>query len=92
MFGLEQFRLARLYTDVGQHRHKALTERLELLPRVPDLADAEVAVRTEGDVVLEPVRRPVAGVIKTAEGFVVLLRSHIRGVKRTRTLIVDLHL
>jgi len=37
---LEGLRLARkLDSGFGQHRHEALTERLELLPRVPDLAD-----------------------------------------------------
>jgi hypothetical protein len=37
---LEDLRLAgKLDPGLGQHRHEALTERLELLPRIPDLAD-----------------------------------------------------
>src|ERR1700745_2877300 len=49
----------------------------ELLSRVPDLADPELAVRLEGDVVLESLRQPVARLLKTADGFVVLLGSHV---------------
>jgi hypothetical protein len=37
-------RLARLYPDFGQHWHQTLSERVELLARVPDLADPEVAI------------------------------------------------
>jgi hypothetical protein len=49
-------RIGELNADTGEDRHQALPERLELLPRVPDLADAKVAVRTETDVVVEPGR------------------------------------
>src|SRR4029079_829843 len=70
---LEHFGLARkLDPDVLQHRHEALTERVELLFRLPDLSDSEVAVRLESDVVLKSVRQPVAGLLQTADGFVVL--------------------
>lgn len=56
---LKHFGLARkLDPDIVQHGHEALTERVELLLRVPDLADSEVAVRLEGDVVLESVCPP----------------------------------
>ena len=43
-----------LDTALGEDRHQAFTERLELLHRVPDLADAEAAAGAEGDVVVEP--------------------------------------
>jgi hypothetical protein len=45
--GLKKLGLTRLDTDVSQHRHQPLPELLPLLPRVPDLADLEVAVRTD---------------------------------------------
>jgi hypothetical protein len=59
---LEHLGLTRLDPNVLQHRHEALTERVELLPRVPDLTDSELAVRLEGDVVLESLRQPVASI------------------------------
>ena len=50
---LENLRITREHdADVVQHRHEAFAERVELLPRVPDLADSELPVRNEGDVVL----------------------------------------
>src|SRR5437763_266421 len=73
---LEHLGLPRLDPDLVQHRHEALTERVELLARVPDLTDAEVAVRLEGDVVVESLRRPVAHLLQTADGVVVLLGRH----------------
>lgn len=52
---LEYLRLAReLDSDFGQNRHETLAERLELLPRVPDLAHPQVLPRAEADVVVEP--------------------------------------
>ena len=42
----------KLDSNVSQNRHQPFTERLELLPRDPDLADAQVAVRPEADVVI----------------------------------------
>src|SRR5438270_7866040 len=74
---LEHLGLARkLDPDVLKHWHKALTERVELLARVPDLADSEVAVRLEGDVILESLRQPVARLLEAADGVVVLFGSH----------------
>src|SRR6266496_3138300 len=71
---LEHLGLARkLDPDVLQHRHETLAERVELLSRVPDLADSEVTVRLEGDVVLKSLRQPVARLLQTADGFVVLV-------------------
>src|SRR5437588_3583868 len=74
---LEHLGLARkLDPDVLKHWHEALTERVELLARVPDLADSEVTVRLEGDVILEALRQPVARLLEAADGFVVLFGSH----------------
>src|SRR5438105_6022753 len=74
---LEHLGLARkLDPDVLKHWHEALTERVELLARVPDLADSEVTVRLEGDVILESLRQPVARLLEAADGFVVLFGSH----------------
>jgi hypothetical protein len=86
---LEHLGLARqLDPKVLQQRHKTLTERLELLSRVPDLADSEVAVRTEGDVVLKSLRQPVAGLLRrrmlSSYCSVVTLGA---AVKRTRMLV-----
>jgi len=86
---LEDLRLAReLYPNFVQDRHKALTEGLKLLLRVPDFADTEVAARTEGDVILKPVRREVALRLKAAAGLVVLLR---RDARRTCESDKDAH-
>jgi hypothetical protein len=42
---LEHFWLAcELDPDVIEHRHQVLFERIELLPRIPDLTDVEVSV------------------------------------------------
>jgi hypothetical protein len=41
---LEHLGLTRLDPNVFQHRHEALAERVELLLRVPDLTDSELAV------------------------------------------------
>ena len=57
---LEHLGLTRLDPNVVQHRHQPLAEDVELLARVPDLADPELAVQLEGDVVLESLRQPVA--------------------------------
>src|SRR6185295_1773747 len=64
--------------NVVQHRLQSLTERVELLARIPDLADAQVALRAESDVVGEALRRPVAGLLEAADAFIVLLRRHSR--------------
>ena len=53
---LEHLGLAlELDANVAQDRHQTLTERIELLLRIPDLADLEASTRGEGDVVREPV-------------------------------------
>src|SRR3972149_200335 len=62
----------------GEDRHQALTERLELLLRVPDLADPEAATGTESDVVVEPVRRELARCLYGGHRLVVLLGCHAR--------------
>ena len=41
---LEHLGLTRLDPNVLQHRHEALAERFELVPRVPDLTDFDLAV------------------------------------------------
>src|SRR5437868_14101108 len=74
---LEHLGLTRLDPDVLQHRHQALAEGVELLARVPDLADSELAVGLEGDVVLESLREPVARLLEPADRLVVLFRRHI---------------
>jgi hypothetical protein len=79
----------KLDPDVLKHWHEALTERVELLARVPDLADSEVAVRLEGDVILESLRQPVARIVEAADGVVVLLGSHTgRGRERASRLVL----
>src|SRR5204862_6425423 len=60
-----------LDSGVGQHWRQPFAERGELFPRVPDLADLEVAVRTEADVVVEPVGRKIAGFSNLLQGLVV---------------------
>src|SRR5256885_4866956 len=65
------------HANVGQYRPQCLAECVELLARIPDLADSEAPARTERDVVGKPVRRPLCiGRAQTLDGFVVLLRSH----------------
>src|SRR3954468_11131741 len=56
-----------------------LPERLQLLLRIPDLADTEAAARTESDVVGKSIRWPLAsGVLQPLDAFVVLLARHAR--------------
>src|SRR5215211_6240868 len=75
---LKPLGLARkLDANVLQHRHQALTERVELLARVPDLVDSDVTVRAEGDVVLKSLGQPVARLLQTTDGLVVLFGSHV---------------
>src|SRR6185436_4357927 len=52
--------------------------RLELLHRVPDLADAEAAARVEGDVIVEPVGRKLTRPLDAGHRVVVLLGGHAR--------------
>ena len=71
LLAADHLRLARLDPDVCQDRHQALAERVELLLRVPDLADAEGAFRAEADVDLQPVGGPLA-LFQAADAFVIL--------------------
>jgi hypothetical protein len=69
---------------------QALTERVELLSRVPDLADSEVTLRTESDVVGESLRRPVvpnASRRRTVSSYCSLVTAGA-ALKRARTLDV----
>ncbi|MGZ5387834.1 MAG: hypothetical protein ACXWGS_10500 [Solirubrobacterales bacterium] len=69
---LHYLRLARVDPYIRQDRHEALAERIELLLRVPDLADAEVAIRTEADVIVQPIWGPLS-LSQASDAFVVLL-------------------
>src|SRR5690242_6343763 len=66
--------------DAGgrEDRHEPFTERLELLLRVPDLADPEAATRTESDVIVEPIRRKLARCLDARHRLVVLLGCQAR--------------
>ena len=75
------WRIGELDAGAGEDRHQTLAEGLELLPRVPDLADLKVAIRTEADVVVEPGRWPFAGVLELANRLVVLLGSESGGTE-----------
>src|SRR3954452_16212115 len=56
-----------------------LSERRELLLRIPDLADSEAAARAESNVVRKPVRWPLPpGILQPLDAFVVLLARHAR--------------
>src|SRR3954454_7110785 len=74
-------RVGELDVGAGEDRHQTLTEGLELLPRVPDLADLKAAIGTEADVVVEPGRWPSAGVLDLANRFVVLLGGESDGTE-----------
>jgi len=87
---LQELRLAWVYPDLLQQRHEALPEGVHLLLRVPDLANSDVSVRQEADVVVQAVWRPLP-FFKTANRLVVLLKGADLGVKRARTLMAILH-
>src|SRR3954468_7061679 len=56
---LEHLGLAfELDPSVLEHRHQTLAEGVELLARVPNLANAEIPLRAESDVVGKSLRRP----------------------------------
>ena len=76
---LEYLRLARLNPDIGKHGPQSLAKRFELLPRVPDFADANAAVYEEGDVVLQPLRWKVTGLLQVTDSLVVLLAGGVDG-------------
>src|SRR5215212_1256239 len=83
---LEDLGLARHF-DAGlcQQRHQPLAEGLPLLTGVPDLADHEVSVGAEADVVVESVSRPFeAGLFELLVRRVVLL-----GCQRGRVVADD---
>src|SRR4029079_7308759 len=74
-------RIGELDAGAREDRYQTLAEGLELLPRVPDLADVKVAIRTEADVVVEPGRWPFAGVLELANRLVVLVGSEGDGTE-----------
>ena len=65
----------------GEDRHQTLAESLELLPRIPDLADLEVAGQTEADMVVAPGRWPFACVREQASRLGLLLGSEGDGTE-----------
>ena len=73
---VEHLWLARDYPDIGQDRHQALAKRVKVFPRVPDFANAKVAICAEADVVLHPLRGPLAGLPQATIRLVVLLGGH----------------
>jgi len=74
---LQKLGLARFYPDLGEERHEALAERLKLFTRIPDFTHSQVALGAKADVVREALRRK-ASLSKSADAFVVLLRSERR--------------
>jgi hypothetical protein len=78
---LQYLGLAGIYPHLRKHRHEALAKSLKPLPRVPDLADPEVAIRAEADVVLESVRRKFSDLLDSAYSLVVLLGRQRRRAK-----------
>lgn len=69
---LEDLGFAGLYPDFGEDGHEAFAERPELLLRVPDLADPEVWLGSEADVVVHPVGWERAHLLEASPGLVVL--------------------
>lgn len=67
--------------DLREDRHEVLPVSFELLHRVPDLTDADAAVRPgKANVVVASVSRPVPALLKSPDGLVVLLLGHgVRG-------------
>ena len=59
----EYFWLARVDTNLGEQRHEALSELLQLLAGVPDLTDPEIVFGTEGDMDVQAVWRPVPSLL-----------------------------
>src|SRR5690348_16550895 len=59
-----------------QNGHQRVSELLLVLPRLPHLADAKVAVRAETDVRDQPCRRPGTRLLQLLAGAVVLRRRH----------------
>ena len=81
-------RVVELDADAGKNRHQTLAEGLELVPRVPDLADLKVPIRTEADVVVEASGWPFASVLDLANRLVVNRAVRAMGLKRTTMLMI----
>src|SRR4029077_9813275 len=71
-------RTGQLDTALAEDRHQTLTERLELLHRVPDLADPEAAAGIECDVILESIGRKRARGLDRGQRRVVQRGCHAR--------------
>src|SRR5436190_17879375 len=76
---LKHFRLARVNPQLSENRAQALSKRVELLPRIPDLADLEVAVRAKAKLIVEPVCWKHTRLREATDNFVVLLCGQRRG-------------
>src|SRR5215218_10778757 len=81
--GLEDLGLTgQLDAGLLQPRPQRLSESLELLLRLPDLAHSNVFLGTEADVKLATVRRPVAGFFERIANRVVMVLGHVRERKK----------
>jgi hypothetical protein len=76
---LKNFRLARIDPHLGKDRAQPPSKRLELLLRIPDLADLEVAVRAKAKLIVEPVCWKHTRLREATDNFVVLLCGQRRG-------------
>src|SRR4051812_5038038 len=74
----DDFRLARVDTELLKNRHEARAERVELLLSVPNLADLEVVARAEANLVIQPVRGHDTISSEPADGTVVLISGQRR--------------
>ena len=72
----------------GEDRHQTLAESLELLPRIPDLADLKVAGQTEADMVVQPGWWPLARVREQASRLGVFSAVRAMGLKRATMLMM----
>src|SRR5207344_7678 len=83
VLNLEHLGLAReLDTDVRQDRHEAVTERLELLSRGPNLTDFHVVLVSESNMHFETCGiRPQPGLFEPPHTFVVLRSVDVRGIE-----------
>src|SRR4051794_30540792 len=71
---LANLRLAGVFEgNIGEERHYALPERLELFTGIPDLIHEELPVRKEGDVRIKTCGRKGTGFAETPNDLVVLL-------------------
>src|SRR3954453_23171975 len=74
----DDFRLARVDTELLKNRHEARAERIELLLSVPNLADLKVVARAEANLVIQPVRGHDTVSSEPADGTVVLISGQRR--------------